>query len=325
MSRKIRRLLTTEIWLGIRARTCGRTLAAQRHIIEEGRGSIVPEIEAIIAFQVKGEMEAGKPAAEQVQDVVRKIEKCESLFPTRKALGEAIERAASTAFIESSEAVNCWHNTTELINTELSVLRNWVGNDELDFTKVNALSKHGPAVKDDLTFLDRLHKDDSLTSLKGDDKGDHSMLAPVKNVILKAKTTLIQNAEGFAKRHLPPYIEELLTLINFPSRLIQEIIRTRLNYVSQMKDPASLEPMMQAQMITQFRILLTLAVSIKQEYSMVAQPEPGWELPPCIDDSFDSVVLDALKFFFKMLNGKLVGNRNTFKEAENTGTRMGVS
>ena len=273
-------------------------------------------IEGIIAFQVKGETEVGKPATVQVLDVVHEIEKCESLFPTRQALGEAIQRAASDAFVESTEAVISWHNTTELISTELSVLRSWVGNDELDFTKVNPRSKNGPALNDNLAFLDRLYKDDSLASLQGDDKGKHSMLQPLTEVIQKAKATLIHNAERFARRHLPPYIEELLTLINFPSRLIQEIIRMRLKYVSKMKDPSSLEPMMQAQMISQFRILLKMAVRIKQEYTVIAQPEPGWELPPCIDENFDLVVLDALKYYFKMLNGKLVGNRNTFKEAE---------
>lgn len=309
--------LSNELWLGIRARVCGRSIPAQRRIVEEGRTGIITVIEAIIAFQVKGEMEVGKPAARQVLDVVQKIEQCESLFPTRQALGKAIERAASNAFIESSEAVISWHNTTELINTELAVLRGWVGNDELDFAKTTSQSTGGGVgLTDDSTFLERIHKDDGLMSLQGDDKGKHSMLQPVADVIKKAKATLINNAQGFAKRHLPPYIEELLTLINFPSRLIQEIIRMRLRYATKMKDPAQLSVMMQTQMIAQFQILLKLAVRIKQEYTVISQPQPGWELPPCIDDNFDLVVLDALKFYFKMLNGRLVGNRNTFKEAE---------
>ena len=308
--------LNNELWLGIRARVCGRNISAQRRMIEEGRASIIPVVEAIIAFQVKGETEAGKPAAKQVLDVVQKIEQCERLFPTRQALGQAIERAGSDAFIESSEAVISWHNTTELINTELEVLRGWVGNEELDFAKAKTPSPGGAGLTDDSTFLERIHKDDGLTSLQGDEDGKHSMLQPVAKVIKKAKTTLIKNAKEFAKRHLPPYIEELLTLINFPSRLIQEIIRMRLKYVNKMKDPALLSPMMQTSMISQFQILLKLAVRIKQDYTVISQPEPGWELPPCIDDAFDFVVLDALKFYFKMLNAKLVGNRNTFKEAE---------
>ena len=309
-------VLKNELWLGVRAKVCGRTIPAQRRMIDEGRGSIIPVIEAIIAFRVKGETEVGMPAAKQVLDVVHKIEQCERLFPTRKALGLAIERAASGAFIESSEAVISWHNTTEMINTELAVLRGWVGNEELDFAKSTTQAPDGSGLADDSTFLERIHKDEGLTSLQGDEEGNHSMLAPVAEVIKKAKTTLIMNATQFAKRHLPPYIEELLTLINFPSRLIQEIIRMRLRFATKMKDPATLTPMMQTSIISQFQILLKLAVRIKQDYTIMSQPEAGWELPPCIDDNFDLVVLDALKFYFKMLNAKLVGNRNTFKEAE---------
>ncbi len=304
--------LNNEIWIGVRARVCGRSIAAQKRMVEECRAAISLEIEAIIAFQIKGASEAGKPATKQVQDIVQKIERCESLYPTRLALEEANARAASSAFKSSCDAVIAWHNTTELINTELAILQGWVGNQELDFAKPRVRSPGEAGLTDDSSFLDRIHKDDGLKSLHG----DHSMLLGVAEVIRKAKFSLIENAQAFAQRHLPPYIEELLTLINFPSRLIQEIIRMRLTYAKKMKDPSQQSAMMSAQMISQFQILLKLAVRIKQEYTLVSQPEPGWELPSCIDDNFDFVVLDALKFYFKMLNSKLVGNKNTFKEAE---------
>ena len=135
-------------------------------------------------------------------------------------------------------------------------------------------------------------------------------------MIKKAKSTMIENAETFAERHLPPYIEELLTLINFPSRLIQEIIRMRLSYARKMKDSAQQSVMIIDQMIAQFQILMKLACRIKQEYLSISQPEPGWDLPPCIDDNFDATIVDALKYYFKMLNWKLGANKNTFKEAE---------
>lgn len=304
--------MSNEIWIGVRSKVCGRSLAAQKRMVEESRANLNPEIESIIAFEIKGETEVGKPAAGQVEDVVRKIERCESLYPTRGALLEAHSRAASRDFQDCCEAVIAWHNTTEFINTELSILQGWVGNEELNFAKTKAASPGGAGLTDEVSFLERIHKDDGLKSLQG----DHSMLLGVAEVIRKAKATLIQNAAAFAQRHLPLYIEELLTLINFPSRLIQEIIRMRLNYARKMKDPTQLSSMMVEQVISQFQILLKLAVLIKQEYIMISQPESGWELPPCIDDNFDYVVLDALRFYFKMLNSKLVGNRNTFKEAE---------
>ncbi|KJX93050.1 MAP kinase like protein [Zymoseptoria brevis] len=306
--------LKTEVWIGVRAKTCGRAVAAQKRLIEDGRSKIKAALETIIAFEIKGEAEIGKSPVEQVQDIVKKIEKIEGLYPTRMAFEAAHPRAASSAYKETCDAVIAWHNTTELINTELGILQAWVGNVELDFTKARPRpdGEQGNHLFDDSSFIDRILKEDGLKSLQ-DDK---SLLEGVNTVIHKAKATLIANAEAFADRHLPPYIEELLTLINFPSRLIQEIIRMRLSYAKKMKDQAQQGVMTTEQMIFQFQILLKLAVKIKEAYTIIAQLEPGWDLPSCIDDNFDGVILDALKFYFKLLNWKLSANKNTFKEAE---------
>jgi len=145
---------------------------------------------------------------------------------------------------------------------------------------------------------------------------EKGMLVGLSTVINKSKETLIRNYESFQKRHLPPYIEELLTLISFPNRLIEEIVKVRLAYAKKVKESAQQSPMMQDQMIGQFQLLLKLAIRIKIEYLAIALPEPGWDLPPCMDESFDQTILDALKYYFKMLNWKLSGNKNTFKEAE---------
>ncbi|KAJ9668536.1 Suppressor of Sensor Kinase (SLN1) [Coniosporium apollinis] len=304
--------LQNEVWVGIRAKVCGRTIQAQRRVIDDGRAKVKSLIEAVIAFEIKGEAEAGKTATEQVEEVVQKIEKCEQLYPTRQALEAAHPRAASAPYHETCDAVISWHNTTQLINTELAILRNWVGNEELDFAKPRARSANDSHLSDESSFIDRLLKEDGLKSLQGKD----SLLVKLNVVINKAKATLIANAETFADRHLPPYIEELLTLMNFPSRLVQEIIRMRLTYAKKIKDPAQNGVMMAEQMIAQFQILLTLAIRVKDEYTVVSQHEPGWEPPPCMEENFDVVVLDALKFYFRMLNWKLSANKNTFKEAE---------
>ncbi|TKA25754.1 hypothetical protein B0A50_05851 [Salinomyces thailandicus] len=307
--------LKTEVWIGVRAKTCGRTMAAQRRLIEEGRSKVKQAIETIIAFEIGGEAEVGKSPLEQVRDIVKKIEKTESLYATRDAFEQAQPRAASQPYKDTCDAVLSWHNTTELISTELGILQKWVGNLELDFTAPRTRPADGSNAShlfDDSSFIDRVLKEDGLKSLQG----DNNLLDGVNTVIQKAKTTLISNAEAFSERHLPPYIEELLTLINFPSRLIQEIIRMRLSYAKKMRDPAQQGVMMAEQMILQFQILLKLAVRIKEAYLIVSQPEPGWDLPPCIDEGFDGVVLEALKFYFRMLNWKLMANKNTFKEAE---------
>ncbi|KAN0067627.1 hypothetical protein V8E54_014192 [Elaphomyces granulatus] len=303
-------VLNNEIWLGVRAKSCGRSITIQKKLIEDARAGLGPVIEDIINFEIKGEKEIGKPPVEQVEDIVDKISKCESLYPTRKELEAVNPRAASLQFQSSCDAVIAWHNTTLLINTELAILQSWVGNDELDFTKQTVQSILGADISDDGSFLDRIMKEDGLKTLQGD------MIHKIGEVIGKAKSTLIENAVAFSKRHLPPYIEELLTLINFPSRLIQEIIRVRLSYTKKMKDPAQQSPILVDQMIAQFQILMRVAVDIKQRYLIISKPEPGWDLPPCIDENFDSVVVDAMKYYFRLLNWKLNANKNTFKEAE---------
>ena len=298
------------IWIGVKARTCGRSIALQQKLIEDARRELGPVIEEIINFQIKGETEIGKTPRQQVEDIVGKVERCEVLYATHKEMELANTRTASEEFYSSREAIFAWHNITALINTELAVLQSWVGNDALDFSKPQRADNSD--LSDDSSFLDRIMKEDGLKTLQG----DHSMLKGLGEVIRKAKSTLIENAEAFATRHLPPYIEELLTLINFPSRLIQEIIRVRLSYAKTMKDPAQQSPILVDQMISQFQILMRVAVDIKQRYLAISMPQPGWDLPPCVDENFDSVVLDAMKYYFRLLHWKLNANKNTFKEAE---------
>ncbi|KAE9973305.1 hypothetical protein BLS_003644 [Venturia inaequalis] len=303
--------LKAEVWMGIRARCCGRLLQAQRRMVEEGRAKAKSTIESIITFEIKGEAEVGQNPAQQVEDVVKKIEKCEALYMTRQAMEAAHPRAASAGYTEACDAVIAWYNTTQLINTELQILRNWVGNDELDFSKPR-LQDDSDRLSDDSSFIERILKEDGLKSLQGKD----SLLVSLNKFINKAKMTLIANAQAFAERHLPPYIEELQTLINFPSRLVQEIIRVRLSYAKKTKNPAEQGLMMTEQMIVQFQILLNLAVRIRESYNLISQAEQGWDPPECLEENFDDVVLEALKFYFKLLNWKLMANKNAFKEAE---------
>ena len=309
----------SELWLGIRGKVCGRHLPVQKRIIEESRGNLGRTLDEIVSFKVKGESEAGKPPYEQVKDVVKVIEKCESLYPSWQSLVAEHKTAISPQFTESYEAIMSWYNTNEMINTELSILQKWVGNDDLDFSRTKQRS---PAVdgiaSDETSFLDRLMKEDGLQSLYNDDEDQVSngMLPPIEYIISKAKETFIKHSVPFQKRHLPPYLDELLTLISFPSRLIEEITRMRLAYARRVKETAQQNPLMQDQMISQFQLLLKAAIRIKMKYLEFERPEPGWDLPPCIDESFDQVVLEALKYYFKMLNWKLTGNKNTFKEAE---------
>ncbi|ETN36388.1 uncharacterized protein HMPREF1541_08665 [Cyphellophora europaea CBS 101466] len=300
-----------EIWMGARAKFYGRTVPMQKKLIEEARSNLGSMVESIIAFEIKGETIAGKSPLEQVEEAVHKIEKCEWLFPSRAQMVATEPRAGSDLFNQSCDAIISWYNITQVINTELGILQAWVGNPELDFTKTRPKSER-ENLTDESSFIDRILKEDGLKSLQS----EKSMFNGIGEVIKKAKIALTQNAHSFATRHLPPYIEELLTLINFPSRLIQEIIKIRLSYAKKMKESAQQSIMIIDQMISQFQILMQLACIVKREYLTIIPAEAGWDLPPCIDEGFDETVLEALRFYFKMLNWKLGANKNTFREAE---------
>lgn len=314
--------LRYDLWVGIRARCCGRPVATHKRMLDEQRTKAPTMIEDIIAFAIKGEAEAGKSARGQVEDIVKKIEKLEGLYPNISALEQAHSRAASDDYKVTCAAVVSWNSTTALINTELGILQAWVGNEELDFQKPRERSSSDSHLTDESSFIDRILKEDGMRSLQGRhspaetyNKRGRSLLGGVGTVIQKAKMTLIENADVFASKHLPPYMEELLTLINFPSRLVQEIIRVRLTYADKIAEQAQ-GMMIAEQMLSQFQILLNLAVDVKEHYLVISEPEPGWDLPPCIDEKFDETILNAFQFYFKMLSWKLTAGNNTFKEAE---------
>ncbi|KAL7266257.1 Suppressor of Sensor Kinase (SLN1) [Rhizina undulata] len=299
-----------ELFFGIRAKVCGRSVAAQRRVIEDGRSKVDALFEDIIHFEIQGRDRTDKSPQEQVQDIIMRYEKCEFLWPTKAAMKEAKPLCGSAAFIASWDAIVAWNNITELINTELRVLQNWVGNEELEFGRsLASVDRESGSIEHESSFLDRILKEDNLKSLNG----DSNMLVGLSAVIGKAKKTLIEYAEAFEKRHLPPYVEELLALIGFPTRLIEEVIGMRLKYAERMREPVS---MMTDQLILQFQSVLQLAVKIKQEYTGISQPEPGWDLPPCMDENFEQVVLQGLRYYFKLISWKIASNKNTFKEAE---------
>lgn len=302
--------MKTELFIGIRAKICGRSIPAQRRIIEDGRSKVDALIEEMIHFEIHGKDKTEMNPREQVQDIIARWEKCEKLWPTRTAMIEAKQLCASPAFTSCWDAIVSWDNITELINTELKILQKWVGNDDLDFGRQNTISSGDTSGIDrSSSFLDRILKEDNLKSLIG----DSNMLIGLSSVIGKAKKTLIDYAEAFEKRHLPPYVEELLVLIGFPTRLIEEVIGMRLKYAEKMREPVA---MMTDQLILQFQSVLQLAVKIKQEYTVISEPEPWWDLPPCMDENFEQVVLQGLRYYFKLIGWRIGSNKNTFKEAE---------
>ncbi|KKA27380.1 hypothetical protein TD95_000489 [Thielaviopsis punctulata] len=160
-----------------------------------------------------------------------------------------------------------------------------------------------------------------------EDEDEESVLQRARNggviidllhVIRRSKKTIIKYANEFNERHLPPPIEELTTLINFPSRLVQTMLQEQVANAktTNIKMAARTNSLILDQMMLQFKTLLRISVGIDTQYQWIIKHEHNWDVPDSVDETYVQDVFMVLRFYFKMLNWKLANNKNTFKEAE---------
>ncbi|KAK9333514.1 hypothetical protein V1520DRAFT_331982 [Lipomyces starkeyi] len=304
----------TEFWLEIRAKVCGRSLALQRKILEDSRKDVDQVIDELMNFQIQGKDECPYPPDEQIKNILRKVEKCESLYRCTSAMREDKPVTAHTEFQSRCEALISWVTISGSIHSQVEALKKWTGNDDLDLTRTPDKTENTASMSEPISFIERIFKESDIAKIF-----ETKILATLGPLIAKAKQTTIEQGGIFAQMHLPSYLEELLILLNFPTRLIQEIIRTRLVYARKLMNPTM---MMIDQMIDVFKVSIQLAVDIKKDYFELSAPEPGWELPTVIDENFDYIFLDGLSFYLELLHRKLLGGAKgrryfkAFREAE---------
>ncbi|KAK9247683.1 hypothetical protein V1506DRAFT_531115 [Lipomyces tetrasporus] len=304
----------TELWLEIRAKVCGRSLALQRKILEDSRKDVDHVIDELMNFQIQGKDECPYPPDEQIKNTLRKIEKCESLWRCTSAMRNDKPVTANVEFQSRCEALISWVTISESIHSQVESLKKWIGNDDLDLTRTPDKTDNTATMSEPISFIERIFKESDIAKIF-----EAKILATLGPLIAKAKQTTIEQGRLFAQMHLPSYLEELLILLNFPTRLIQEIIRTRLVFARKLMNPTM---MMIDQMIDVFKVSIQLAVDIKKDYFELSAPEQGWELPTVIDENFDYIFLDGLSFYLELLHRKLLGGAKgrryfkAFREAE---------
>ncbi|CAG8555657.1 6742_t:CDS:2 [Acaulospora morrowiae] len=295
------------MWLGIRAAVHGRLTqnpTEEKAIVEERRQQIDSVLNEVVQFEVK---HGDVSALDQVAELLQKVDACESLYPSRKAMMEDKPLYKSAEFTYSLDALNSWLTVTRSLQTQLKILQNWTGSEDLIITR----SKDAPADAEP-SFLERILKENSLKQTF-----EKRTLSTLNSLLLKAKSVMNENAIAFAKMKLPPYISELQQLLNFPTKLMEECMKLLLEYANVLNDPTIL---MIQQMMDDFRISLSLACQIKHQYLELIKPAKGWEIPPCIGESYNTVLLESLKFYFNLLQLKIKHSYKNktvfFKEAE---------
>jgi mitogen-activated protein kinase kinase kinase len=289
-----------ELWLGIRAKAYGRSLADQRRVLLEGRTYMDKVIEEILSFNVKtleDDAVNAKTAEEQVDEILAKWDRCEALYPSRAALMEDKPSTADDSEFETTlNALQAWSNVTKNVRTLLQILRAWTGQDDLDLTR-----RGGPAmaegdvaaainINDESSFIERILKENRI-----EQTFSKAILSTLNKQVYKAKETVEVNHIIFDRMRLPTFLGHVQLLVNFPTKLIEEALKIRLAYARKLRDPGLI---VIEQLIDDFALCMKVAVGIKKEYLTITAPTEGWNLISWVDDS--------VCLHYRLANGSLM-------------------
>ena len=258
-----------QLWVGLRAYLRGRSNPEERQRVEERRVDAENILEEVLKFTIVNHPEGkGKTAYDQVVEILTKIDRVEALYPTRKALMMDKPLYAGLAFQHKLEALNAWMAITNSLRLQLQVLKNWTGSEDLLISR----SHHplSPETRIDTSFIDRILKESGVKRTF-----EIRIMTVLSGLLAKTKKSMIHHALVFKKMGLPTYINELQQLASFPSNLMEEILKVRLEYTEKLTKHTGV---MLDQIIEDFGVSLSLAIRIKSECQELDTQADGWTI-----------------------------------------------
>lgn len=350
--------LKEDLWIGIRAKLFGRTEEEQKRLVLYHRGLVDDIFKEIMTFKLSfptddeemSYIDKVKFASKRVNCLLDKYEKCQELWRTQKEMEADKPQCATTEFVNRINCLVAWNSVTDAVERESDVLKKWVGNNDLDILRAadnssttNLVNNNIPAstssqslssnsehsdktehdtshnenhiFKDDRPFVERILKDKDIENLF-----NKRLFTTFSHWTIKAKNSYLEYREYFNELGLPSYLDNLFVLTNFPSKLMKEIIKTRLAYADKLKNPTI---MMIDQTIDDLKTYLRLALEIRISMLEYCAPVEGWiSFPDYQDLEFDSTIIKSVNHYLTLLNRKLLfspkGYKSfrTFKEPE---------
>jgi mitogen-activated protein kinase kinase kinase len=277
-----------QIWLGLRASINARPATDEERFVETARTQADSYLQEVMDFKVDASSEASP--LEQVLSVLLKVDMVESLYPKNAAIGVDKPLYKSKEFQYRLNALNAYASVMKKMKIQTKILKNWTGSDTLEVTRSKDSGQ-------EVSFVDRLLKENGLERTF-----EKSTLSSLREAMIQIKATMVDNAVAFASMGLVPTMSELQKLIRFPSTLMQECLRLRLEYADRVTVPTL--PNVD-QMLDDFKTSLFLACQIKYDYEVLESAEDGWYLEPCIDSEYEKVLKLSLQFYFKLLSWKV--------------------
>jgi mitogen-activated protein kinase kinase kinase len=228
----------------------------------------------------------------------------------------------SNDFQTRLDALNSWCTITRSLSMQYKILRKWTGSEDLQIARKKAdegtttltetaNNNNKEDARNDTSFVERLLKESALQ-----DTFDKRTLSALNSLLVKAKETMIFNQNEFKEMNLPSFISQLRQLAYFPISLVEEALKLRLENKAKMQEPP--KQMVDA-MMEDYRGLLSLACRVKREYEQLAHSATGWNLEEdeLIDHNYDNVLMDSVRFYFKLISWKLnLEKENNLREKE---------
>ncbi|PCH33345.1 hypothetical protein WOLCODRAFT_147447 [Wolfiporia cocos MD-104 SS10] len=304
--------LRSNLWLGVRAKVHGRSMEEERKRLEERRLRTVDTvIKEILTFRVDNlpqgsEESPATHALRQVNALLHRLDVAYSLYPSLRAFYSDNPTAAEETFQHRCDTLNTWSTVLTSLRQLIAVMRRWTGSENLDVTKPTSTPStpfpprngHGETAHG-TTFVDRLLKEESIQ--RQFEKGS---MTTIHALVGTSRDAHVNLAPMFREMNLPSFEQELVPLVSFLTNLAQAVLRVRLDYAQKLKNP---DVLIIDQMTEDLKVKIGFACTLKRQYEDFLLPDPGgnWKLPPCISEDYDSVILEALTFFFKLIHWKL--------------------
>jgi mitogen-activated protein kinase kinase kinase len=302
---------TQEIWLNLRALLRGRTVQQEQKCLDDSRKEIEGVLKMVLDFKIEKGSE--DTALRKVAEVLKNVDRIESLYTTRAQMIAAHPDYGATEFQTKLDALNAWCTVTRSLSMQYKILRDWTGSEDLQIARPNTEEKKTNDKNETSSFVERLLKESALQ-----DTFDKRTLSALNTLLLKSKQTMIVNAHAFEEMNLPPFISQLRQLATFPTSLVEEALKLRLEYKDRMNEPP--KQMVDA-MMEDYRGLLSLACRVKLEYQELTHPTHGWNISDENGDEgerdYDQVLMESVRFYFKLITWKLnLEKENNLRECE---------
>ena len=329
-----RKYLAEQLWLSVRAYHSGRSIASQNRYLVEARAQVDGLIQNVLDFKVvpsEGHERASTDdASQQVTSILARISWLDTIYPSVGAIKRAHAAQDLAQADLKIDALQSWQTISSRLKVQVGILQKWTSSEALEITKpglesvtpenrsaTNSLQNGNVPpgrILDTSNFVERMLKEESLIKLFA-----KRTLTDIAPLLRSAKETVLSNRLTFAQCGLPGFSDDLTTLLYFPLRLMQEALSLRLGSAQRVNtdDPSVI---LIDQLTDDFRDGLELATTMKRDYLIYVESEAadGWTIPAMDLTTYDSVLQDALRFFFKLLHWKLkTGNKSIFlKETE---------